>query len=150
VILVRYLAELSVGKLVLWCYLCWYIAIAALYFDNTPTLWLSSVGMSAIVGTALVLSTVSKVHRPDGWAIFRLFLMPFCVSSYAALIKGKGFVLIFPPVLKHSAVAAGACAGFLLLHFALRPFRTTKMPDPLKNESISTEGVIGGGTGSGR
>jgi hypothetical protein len=24
-------------------------------------------------------------------------LMPFCVSSFSQLIKGKGFVLVFPP-----------------------------------------------------
>ena len=29
--------------------------------------------------------------------MLRLFLMPFCVSSFSQLIKGKGFVLVFPP-----------------------------------------------------
>ena len=26
-----------------------------------------------------------------GWALFRLFLMPFCVSNFSSLVKGRGF-----------------------------------------------------------
>jgi hypothetical protein len=99
---------------VLWCYLCWYLTIASLYFEPSPALWISSLGISAIIGTALILSTLSPVHRPDGWTIFRLFLMPFCVSSYSALIKGRGFTLIFPPSLQQNLTAAGVCTLFVV------------------------------------
>jgi hypothetical protein len=37
-------------------------------------------------------------------------MAPFAVSSFAALIKGKGFFLVIFPTLKENAIAAGACA----------------------------------------
>ena len=40
--------------------------------------------------------------------------MPFCVSSFAALIKGHGFVLVFHPSARDNLLAALACALFLL------------------------------------
>ena len=43
----------------------------------------------------------------------RLFLMPFCVSSFSQLIKGKGFVLVFPPDLHEIAISLAACAVFV-------------------------------------
>ena len=95
--MLRYFAHLPTGRLVLWCYLIWYLCLVSRYFDPSPVLWGSSLGMSGIIGLALLLSTSGNGTGPDGWTKFRLFLMPFCVSSYAALIKGKGFILIFPP-----------------------------------------------------
>ena len=92
--LVRYLAGLNAARIILWCYLIWYLTAVVLYFDPSPSLWLTSVGVSAIVGYALWLSSV---HSPAGriklgrWQLFRLYLTPFAVSSFAALIKGKGF-----------------------------------------------------------
>jgi len=114
--LLHYLANLPASRLVLWCYLCWYLTIVALYFDPDPALWLSSLGISAIVGFALILSTDRRAHWPPSWVTFRLFLMPFCVSSYATLIKGQGFVLLFPTKLGDNLLCIVACAGFLALH----------------------------------
>ena len=45
----------------------------------------------------------------------RLFLMPFCVSSFSQLIKGQGFVLVFPPDLREIAISLGACALFVTI-----------------------------------
>jgi hypothetical protein len=118
--LLRYLAGLSAARLILWGYLCWYLTIVALYFDPHPGLWLSSLGISAIVGFALILSTDRAAHWPPTWVTFRLFLMPFCVSSYAALIKGRDFFLLFPTKPRELLLCAAACAGFLLLHAASR------------------------------
>ncbi len=119
--MLRYFATLPFSRLVLWCYLAWYLAIVGLYLrEGSPTLWLSSLGMSAIVGTALVLSTSSRGHRPQTWTVFRLFLMPFCVSSYSALIKGHGFVLIFPSSLFENLIGAGACLAVITGHFSCR------------------------------
>jgi hypothetical protein len=42
-----------------------------------------------------------------------LYMMPFCVSSFAALIKGHGFILVFDPVLSANVAALLACAGFV-------------------------------------
>jgi len=118
--LLRYLGRLTLNRLILWCYLLWYLTIVSLYFDPSLELWLSSLGMSGIIGFALVLSTTSGQHRPDGWTIMRLFLMPFCVSSYAAIIKGRGFWLIVPPVWWHTALAVGVCGAFVGLYLLCR------------------------------
>ena len=108
----RYFAQLSAGKIVLWCYLIWYVFFAARYFDPSPNLWLTSLGIAAIIGVALIISTTGGNSRLDRWQIFRLFLMPFCVSSFAALIKGRGFILIFSPHLRENISALGCCAAF--------------------------------------
>jgi len=100
---------------VLWCYLLWYLYALARYFDASPALWISSLGISAIIGTALYLSTARAGRtrvRLERWQIVRLYLMPFCVSSFAALIKGRGFILIFHPSLRDNLLAASLCACF--------------------------------------
>ncbi|MGC3989693.1 MAG: hypothetical protein QM796_08455 [Chthoniobacteraceae bacterium] len=110
--MIRYFASLGRSRQILWCYLVWYVTMVTLYFDPSPMLWLTSLGISAIIGFALLLSTTTPTHRPGGWTVFRLFLMPFCVSSYSALVKGKGFILLFPPHAAQLGLALGACAGF--------------------------------------
>lgn len=98
--LIRYLKTLSNGRLILWCYFIWYCVVLVRYFDPGLRLWLTSLGLSLIIGVALYLSTTAAGARKvqlEFWQTFRLFLMPFCVSSFAALVKGKGFVLVFSP-----------------------------------------------------
>src|SRR5436853_5743670 len=98
--LTRYLSNLSKGRLILWCYFIWYLVVLVRYFDPSIRLWLTSLGLSLIIGVALYISTTSSATRTvklEPWPTFRLFLMPFCVSSFAALVTGKGFVLIFSP-----------------------------------------------------
>ena len=119
----NYLANLSAGRLVLWCYFFWYVVVLVRYFDPSPTLWLSSLGISGIVGTALYLSTARAGHtrvRLERWQIARLYLMPLCVSSFAALIKGHGFILVFHPSLRDNLLAASLCALFVGGTLALR------------------------------
>ena len=111
----RYFANLSPGKIVLWCFLLWYLATVIHHFDSAPAIWLNALGISAIIGVALYLS----VHEPgktppDRWTVVRLFLMPFCVSSFSQLIKGRGFVLVFPPDIHEIAVSLAACAVFVI------------------------------------
>jgi hypothetical protein len=109
----HYLSNLSNGKLVLWCYLIWWGATVFHHFDPSPSIWLNSVGISAVIGVALILSVGGfKSATRDRWQTFRLFAMPFCVSSFSSLIKGKGFVLIFPPSVPELATAVGFCAAF--------------------------------------
>ncbi len=74
----QYLAKLSNGKLVLWCYLIWWASTVIHHFDPSPTLWLNSVGISAVIGVALILSVggLSSATK-DKWQTFRLFAMPF-------------------------------------------------------------------------
>lgn len=110
----RYLQNLNRGRLILWCYLVWYLVVLVSYFDASPRLWITSLGLSAIIGIALYLSATAGATKAklDRWTIFRLFLMPFCVSSFAALVKGQGFVLVFSPRLSENLAAAGLCALF--------------------------------------
>ena len=111
---ISYVANLSPGKVVLWCFLIWYIATVIHHFDATPGIWLNALGISLIIGVALYLSVREPGKPPpDRWTTMRLFLMPFCVSSFSQLIKGKGFVLVFPPGLHENVIALAACAAFV-------------------------------------
>jgi hypothetical protein len=118
--LVRYFAGLAPGKIALWCYLIWYLVVVLRYFDPAPAIWLNSLGISAVVGLALLLSVDRARPVTDRWQTFRLFLMPFCVSSFAALIKGRGFTLVFPPSATGMYALAGSCAAFVLIVFVLK------------------------------
>jgi hypothetical protein len=116
-VLLRYLRRLDAPRIILWCYAIWYSVVLFHYFDPNPALWLTSVGLSAIIGCALLLSTRAAMGggRLGGWGIFRLFLMPFCVSSFAALVKGRGFILVFAPTLWENLCALALCGAFCLL-----------------------------------
>lgn len=110
--LIRYLAGLNAARTILWCYLIWWLTAVILYFDASPPLWLTSLGISAIVGCALWLSAVNAPTgriRIGRWQVFRLFMAPFGVSSFAALVKGKGFILVVFPTVRENAIAAGGC-----------------------------------------
>lgn len=109
----RYFAKLTAGRIILWCYLLWYVVFVVRYFDWNRALWLTSLGVSGIVGAALLISTRSSgVGRLGFWGTARLFMMPFCVSSFSALVKGRGFWLIFSPRLSEDYLALGLCAAF--------------------------------------
>lgn len=102
--------------MVLWCYLIWYLVTVVNHFDPNPRLWLNSLGISVLIGAALVLSVGrSSLRNSSVWVTFRLFIMPFCVSSFASLIKGKGFLLVIPPTLTELATSLGACVAFIML-----------------------------------
>lgn len=108
---IRYLYNIKPGKAVLWCYLIWYIVTVYFYFDPSPKIWMNSIGISAVIGTALLLS-VSAQGR-DFWQVFRLYLMPFCVSSFSALIKGQNFFVVISPRIEETIVAVVLCGLFL-------------------------------------
>jgi hypothetical protein len=121
--LLHYLGSLTNGRIILWCYAIWYAVTVVNHFDARPRIWLTSVGLSAIIGTALLISTRSSSQgttQLDGWQIFRLYLMPFCVSSFAALVKDAGYVLIFPPTLRENLIAFALMAVFVALVWMLR------------------------------
>ncbi len=108
----RYFANLTAGRIILWCYLIWYLFFTARYFDPSRALWLTSLGLSGIIGIALLISTWTGKGALGGWQTFRLFLMPFCVSSFSALVKGRGFTLVFSPSVRENLIALGCCAAF--------------------------------------
>ena len=112
--LIRYLSNLSKGRLILWCYFIWYLVVLVRYFDPSPRLWLTSVGLSLIIGFALYVSTTAAGENKvklERWQVIRLFMMPFCVSSFSALVKGRGFFLIFSPNLEEILIAVGLCGA---------------------------------------
>ena len=124
--LVHYFATLTTGRVILWCYVIWYVVNVANHFEARPRLWLTSIGLSAIIGTALLISTTTSITgttKLDGWQIFRLYLMPFCVSSFAALVKDANYFLIFPPTPKENLTGLGLIGIFVLIVTALRRCR---------------------------
>jgi hypothetical protein len=119
----RYFAGLTNGRIVLWSYLLWYLVTVAAHFDPRPRLWLTSLGISGIIGVALLISTRSSASGTtelDRWQVFRLFLMPFGVSSFAALVKDEGYVLVFPPSLWLNAAGVALIALFVAAVLRLR------------------------------
>ena len=69
-------------------------------FRPQPTPLADAVGLSAIIGTALLINTTRSGRVPvrlETWPTFRLFVIPFCVSSFSALVVKRGFFLVFSP-----------------------------------------------------
>ena len=129
--MLNYLRNAAYGKIVLWCYLIWYCVTVFNHFDPSIHIWLNSAGISVVIGFALLLS-VSGPGNPGGnrWQTFRLFAMPFCVSSFSSLIKGKGFILVFPPGPWELAASISACLLFFSAAFAIKRFPKKAGPDP--------------------
>jgi hypothetical protein len=122
-VLIRYLRNLTAGRLILWCYFIWYCVVLVRYFDPSPRLWLTSFGLSGIIGVALYLSTTARDDnnvRLGFWKVARLFMMPFCVSSFSALVKNRGFILIFSPNRVEVLSALACCAALCLVVWVLK------------------------------
>jgi branched-subunit amino acid ABC-type transport system permease component len=120
----QYFYEIKLNKAILWCYLIWYLVITYFYFDPEPKIWINSIGISAVIGTGLLLSvSSSKPGKSDHWQTFRLYLMPFCVSSFSALIKDQGFIVFVSPKMMETLVAILCCVLFLGMVFAIKRTR---------------------------
>ncbi|MGB1799456.1 MAG: hypothetical protein ACPHLK_01360 [Gammaproteobacteria bacterium] len=70
---------------------------------------------------ALMLSVADEKNWFKlNWQTARLFIMPFCVSSFSALIKDQNYFIIIPAnkfVLLQSIVA---CAVFIAVVFIIK------------------------------
>jgi hypothetical protein len=130
--LVIYLRNLPASKIVLWCYATWYCAIVSMYFDTSARIWLTALFVSFVIGIALNLSVARGAGiSVDRWQTIRLFLMPFCVSSYSSLIKDRGFIVIFPTSPSALEVAIGSCLAFLAAVWILKKTAPpTSLADP--------------------
>lgn len=119
--LLCYFSRLPFGKMVLWYYLIWYFVTVYFHFDPNPKIWINALGISVVIGIALMLS-VSNGQSPlaNPWQTFRLFWMPFAVSSFSSLIKGQGYTVIFSPHLREVLIALAACLLFTLCVAALK------------------------------
>ncbi|KAM3115309.1 hypothetical protein [Phormidesmis sp. 146-33] len=126
--LVQYLYEIKLDKAILWCYFIWYIVVIYFYFDVSLKIWIDSVGISAVIGTGLMLSVASdKTDKKDYWQTFRLYLMPFCVSSFSALIKDRGFIVFVPPKIQETTVAILCCVLFLSAIAVIKVIKKTEL-----------------------
>jgi hypothetical protein len=111
---IRYWGTRSRAMLILWCYFIWYLVVLVRYFDPNPRVWLTSIGLSLIIGIALLVNTTASGRervKLERWPILRLFITPFCVSSFSALVKGRNFFLIFSPRPGEMATAGAICAA---------------------------------------
>jgi hypothetical protein len=121
--LIQYFYEIKFGKLVLWCYLIWYVVVVYFYFDPSPKIWINALGISAVIGTGLIFSVATnKSGVGNYWQIFRLYLMPFCVSSFSALIKDRGVIVFISPKTRETLVSVSCCALFLAIVFGIKSF----------------------------
>lgn len=111
--MLHYFAHLSWPRRILWCYLLWYLLTVIRHFDASASLWLNALGLSAIIGTGLLLSVRQPGQMPPLAVRARLYIMPFCVASFSALIKDRGFVLIFAPDMREILLNSAVCLGFL-------------------------------------
>lgn len=128
-----YLRDLTLGRYVLWCYFIWWATVLVSYFDPNPRIWLTSLGLSVLIGIALYINTTASgtarvLLQP--WPTFRLFLTPFCVSSFAALVKDRGFFLLFSPRWEEMAAAAGLCALLGAVVLLAKRFGPPRRPLP--------------------
>lgn len=117
----QYFKGLKPGKLILWYYLIWYFTTVYFHFDPNPKIWINAVGISLVIGIALVLSVGNgQSLKENPWQTFRLFWMPFAVSSFSSLIKGQGFFVIFSPHLVEIMASVVACLLFTALVLLLK------------------------------
>jgi len=89
--------------------------MAVRYAGTKPESWLRALGIAAIVGTILTVNATphgGRISDLGFWAIFRFFLIPFCVASFSAFSKDHAFFLIFPINLKDTATTIGLIALF--------------------------------------
>jgi len=121
--LIQYLYEIKLDKAILWCYLIWYVTVVCFHFDPSFKIWITSIGISAVIGTGLMLSVSSSKGERDRWQAFRLYLMPFCVSSFSALIKDRGFIIFISPNIKETIVSVSCCVLFLLVILLVKLFK---------------------------
>lgn len=122
----EYFVRIKFGRIVLWCYLIWYFVTLYYHFDSSLKLWINSLGISAVIGTALILS-VSNSGKSDVWQTFRLYWMPFAVSSFAALIKDQGYFVIFSPDFYEVLSAVVACGVFLIVVALFKGWNTLRL-----------------------
>jgi hypothetical protein len=111
----RYLATIDARRQLLWCAFLWYLVIAVRHGEASASTWATAIGIAVIVGVLLAVNAIpirGSMRSLDRWTIFRFFLIPFCVSSLSAIVKGRDFFLIFPLNTLDNTIGIGACVAF--------------------------------------
>ena len=138
----QYLRDLKPDKIILWCYLIWYIVTVYYHFDPNLKLWLNSLGISAVIGTGLILSVSRQpLTKIDYWQVFRLYAMPFCVSSFSSLIKDQGFLVFIAPKFQEVMTALSSCLTFWLIVSSVK-LVNSKFPVQVIPEEFPQPGSI--------
>jgi hypothetical protein len=135
--MLNYFCQLSVSRVVLWCYLIWYSIAISLYFDASPMLWLTSLGIGSLMGLGMLMSSTGFPFKPTNlnrWQIFRFFFMPFCAASFSATVKDQGFVLVVFPQAHQTVLAVLACLAFCSSIALLKRFAVHKKPGDVFSE----------------
>ncbi len=117
-----YFTHLTFPQKLLWALLIWWVHTVVWHFDPEPLLWLTAVGLGAIAGTVLLVGThaaTPEALKLGAWRSIRFYLVPFCVASFAALVKGQGFILIFPPTPWENVSASAFVTTFLIATWLL-------------------------------
>ena len=118
-----YLINMKVSILILWCYVTWYLTMVIFYMKTDIDLWMNSLGISLLVGFALVLATggfsKSRVEN-ELWQIVRLFLCPFLVSSFSNVTLGENFFLVFSPNFNENLLAVTFCSFIVIIYSAIK------------------------------
>jgi len=122
--MLKQIASMTSGMLILWCYTLWYLFFFVVYFNPDPDLWSRSVGIGILVGFALNINSFGSVrgviYARNKWQVFRFIAVPFCVSSFPVFIQGKGFFLFFSPKMIENVYASGLCLLFLSITFIIK------------------------------
>jgi len=108
-----YLVKLKSSKMILWCYLIWYLTMVFIYFDESLKIWINAIGVSIVVGSALLLIFSESNDKCGTWQIFRLYFTPFCVSSFSLLTKDWNFIVFLADNFWHNTIALFLCFIFL-------------------------------------
>ncbi len=74
----------------------------------------------------------------DYWQIFRLYAMPFCVSSFSSLIKDQGFIIFIPPKFQELMAAISSCLIFWLIVSSVK-LVNSKLPSQVIPEALPSQ-----------
>lgn len=116
--LLRALASLDPRRRLLWGVFLWYAVVVTRYAPDGAGLWLRSAAIGLIVGGVLTVNALppgAGLRALGGWAVFRFWLIPFCVSSLATIASERRFALIFPRDGWVNLRAVAVPAGFAAL-----------------------------------
>jgi len=120
---VAYLAGLDSARMFLWSGLIWYLTMSLRHPPVSAVTWLQSAGIAFVVGAILLANTSESGGAPRPrkfWPTARLFIIPFCVSSFSMTMHASGLVLIFSREMRDNLWGLAAVSSFLLLCRAAR------------------------------